>query len=103
MRIRKEFNELADTFRASPCMIADYCGVSPMHIETLLRIRGQMQSGESIKDAIIRNYGESTFKKCEALLGVCPFESERKATARLAARAIDRETGSAKLVHERSV
>ena len=76
MKIRKEFNELADIFHASPHMIADYCGVSPIHIETLLRIRGQMQSSESIKDAIIRNYGESTFKKCEALLGVCPFESE---------------------------
>ena len=78
MKIRKEFNELADTFRASPCMIADYCGVSPLYIETLLKIRGQMRSGESIKDAIIRNYGESTFKKCEALLGVCPFKSETK-------------------------
>lgn len=78
MTIRKEFNELADIFRTAPRMIADYYGVSPMHIETLLKIRGQMRSGESIKDAIIRNYGESTFKKCEALLGVCPFESEAK-------------------------
>lgn len=86
MKIRKEFNELADIFHASPCMIADYCGVSPMHIETLLRIRGQMRNGESIKDAIIRNYGESTFKKCEALLGVCPFESKKKT---------DGETGGA--------
>lgn len=81
MKIRKEFNELADIFGASPCMIADYCGVCPMHIETLLRIRGQMRSGESIKDAIIRNYGESTFKKCEALLGVCPFENETKGSS----------------------
>ena len=81
MKVRKEFNELADIFRAAPRMIADYCGVSPLHIETLLRIRGQVRSGESIKDAIIRNYGESTFKKCEALLGVCPFESKKKATA----------------------
>lgn len=78
MKMRKEFNELADIFHTAPRMIADYCGVSPMHIETLLKIRGQMRSGESIKDAIIRNYGESTFKKCEALLGVCPFESETK-------------------------
>ena len=79
MKIRKEFNELADIFQASPHMIADYCGVSPMHIETLLRVRGQMRGGESIKDAIIRNYGGTTFKKCEALLGVCPFESEKEA------------------------
>ena len=78
MKIRKEFSELADIFQASPCMIADYCGVSPPRIEQLLKIRGQMRSGESIKDAIIRNYGESTFKKCDALLGVCPFENETK-------------------------
>ena len=78
MKIRKEFNELADIFQTSPCMIADYCGVSPLYIERLLRIRGQMQVCESIKDAIIRNYGESTFKKCEALLGVCPFKSEKE-------------------------
>lgn len=76
MKIRKEFNELAEIFHAAPGMIADYFGVSPLHIEMLLKIRGQMQSCESIKDAIIRNYGESTFKKCEALLGVCPFEKE---------------------------
>ena len=79
MKIRKEFNELADIFHTAPRTIADYCGVSPLHIETLLKIRGQMQSGESIKDAIIRNHGESTFKKCDALLGVCPFESEKEA------------------------
>ena len=78
MKIRKEFKELANIFHTAPRMIADYCGVSPIHIETLLKIRGQMQDGESIKDAIIRNYGESTFKKCEALLGVCPFESRKK-------------------------
>ena len=78
MKVRKEFNELADIFHASPHMIADYCGVSPMHIETLLKIRGQMQDGESIKDAIIRNYGEGVYAKCEALVGVCPFESKKK-------------------------
>lgn len=78
MKIRKEFNELAEIFYAAPGMIADYFGVSPLHIEMLLKIRGQMHSDESIKDAIIRNYGNATFKKCESLLGVCPFESEKK-------------------------
>lgn len=78
MKIRKEFNELADIFHAPPAMIADGCGISPLMIEILLKGRSMMRRGESIKDAIIRNYGESTFKKCDALLGVCPFENETK-------------------------
>ena len=78
MKIRKEFSELADIFHAPPAMIADGCGISPLLIEILLKGRSMMRHGESIRDAIIRNYGESTFKKCDALLGVCPFENETK-------------------------
>ena len=78
MRVRKEFNELATMMRTTPCMIADYCGANPIRIERLLRVRGQMRDGESINDAIIRNYGERVYAKCETLAGVCPLESEKE-------------------------
>lgn len=76
--VSENIRRLAAIMHTVPIMIADVHGPNPMFIEELLVKRGQMRSGESIKDAIIRNYGESTFKKCEALLGVCPFENETK-------------------------
>ena len=79
MKVRKEFSELATMLKTTPMAIADYFGVSPTRLEILLKLRGKMRSDETcLKDATIRNYGKSVYAKCETLLGVCPFEADRK-------------------------
>ena len=57
----------------SPGNIADMFGFSPASTEMLLRKRGQLRDGESVKDAVRRLYGRATAKLCDRLIGKSPF------------------------------
>lgn len=73
MKVKREFRRLAARMNTSPGCIADYFGFSPTSTEMLMRKRGQIRDGESLFDAIRREYGKGTAKMCDRLIGKSPF------------------------------
>ena len=78
MKVKKDFRRLAARMDTVPGNIADMFGFSPASTEMLLRKRGQLRDGESVKDAVRRLYGRATAKLCDRLIGVCPFIIEEE-------------------------
>jgi len=60
MKVKKDFRRLAARMDTVPGNIADMFGFSPASTEMLLRKRGQLRDGESVKDAVRRLYGRAT-------------------------------------------
>ena len=77
MKIKPDFLKLADRLNTAPRMIADAFGANPIHLEKLLSARGQIREGESVADALARNYGKETADMFRRLIYECLYEDEK--------------------------